>query len=44
MSQIPPRFDKSETIRPIFGGGIIYVDYFLVEDQSGAELIMMRFF
>lgn len=44
VSQIPPRFDKSETIRPIFGGGIIYVDYFLVEDQSGAELIMMRFF
>lgn len=44
VSQITPRFDKSEVIRPVFGGGIIYIDYFLVEDQSGEELIMMRFF
>lgn len=44
VSQISPRFDKSEVIRPIFGGGMIYVDYFLVEDQSGEQLIMMRFF
>ena len=35
VSQITPRFDKSEVIRPVFGGGIIYIDYFLVEDQSG---------
>lgn len=39
VSQIAPRFDKSEVIRPVFGGGIIYIDYFLVEDQSGEELI-----
>lgn len=44
VSRIPPRFDRSTVIRPIFGGGAIYVDYFLVEEQSGEELIMMRFF
>ncbi len=44
IERIPPRFDRSERIRPIFGGGEIYVDYFLVEDSSGQELIMMRFF
>jgi subtilisin family serine protease len=43
IGQISPRFDKSEKITPIFGGGIIYVDYFLVEDLSGQELIMLRF-
>jgi len=44
IERIPPRFDRSERIRPIFGGGEIFVDYFLVEDSSGQELIMMRFF
>lgn len=44
VERIQPRFDRSERIRPIFGGGEIYVDYFLVEDSSGQELIMMRFF
>lgn len=44
VSRISPRFDKSEIIRPVFGGGTIYVDYFLVEDESGEQLIMMRFF
>lgn len=44
ISRIPPRFDRSTVIRPIFGGGTIYVDYFLVEEQSGEELIMLRFF
>jgi subtilisin family serine protease len=42
IERIPPRFDKSEVIRPLFGGGVIYVDYFLVEEQSGDELIMIR--
>ncbi len=44
IERISPRFDKSEIIRPVFGGGTIYVDYFLVEDESGQQLIMMRFF
>ncbi|MGN0395880.1 MAG: S8 family peptidase, partial [Coprococcus sp.] len=44
IERIPPRFDRSERIKPIFGGGEIFVDYFLVEDSSGQELIMMRFF
>lgn len=42
IERIAPRFDKSEKIMPLFGGGIIYVDYFLVEEQSGDELIMIR--
>ncbi len=44
IDRIPPRFDRSQIIRPIFGGGTIYVDYFLVEGQSGDELILVRFF
>lgn len=44
IERIQPRFDRSAKITPIFGGGTIYVDYFLVEDQSGKELILMRFF
>ncbi len=44
IDRISPRFDKSEIIRPVFGGGKIYIDYFLVEDESGEQLIMMRFF
>lgn len=44
IGRIPPRFNGSNVIRPIFGGGTIYVDYFLVEEQTGDELIMMRFF
>lgn len=44
IERIPPRFDRSERIRPIFGGGEVLIDYFLVEDSSGQELIMMRFF
>ena len=42
IERIPPRFDRSEKITPLFGGGTIYVDYFLVEEQSGDELIMLR--
>ena len=44
IDRIPPRFDRSQIIKPIFGGGTIYVDYFLVEGQSGDELILVRFF
>ena len=44
INRIPPRFDRSQIIKPIFGGGTIYVDYFLVEGQSGDELILVRFF
>lgn len=43
IDRISPRYDKSTVIRPIFGGGTIYVDYFLIEDAAGQELIMMRF-
>ncbi len=43
IERISPRYDKSQVIRPIFGGGTIYVDYFLIEDSAGQELIMMRF-
>lgn len=44
IDRIPPRFDRSQIIKPIFGGGTIYVDYFLVEGQAGDELILVRFF
>lgn len=44
IDRIPPRFDRSQIIKPIFGGGTIYVDYFLVEGQSGDELMLVRFF
>lgn len=43
IDRISPRYDKSVVIRPIFGGGIIYVDYFLIEDFAKQELIMLRF-
>lgn len=43
IERISPRYDKSSIIRPIFGGGMIYVDYFIVEDSAGQELIMLRF-
>lgn len=43
IERIPPRYDRSEVIRPIFGGGTIYVDYFLIEDSAAQELIMLRF-
>lgn len=43
IERISPRYDRSSIIRPIFGGGMIYVDYFLVEDSAGQELIMLRF-
>lgn len=43
IERISPRYDKSTMIRPIFGGGTVYVDYFLIEDAAGQELIMMRF-
>lgn len=43
IERISPRYDKSEIIRPIFGGGTVYVDYFLIEDSAGQELIMLRF-
>ena len=43
IERISPRYDKSSIIRPIFGGGMIYVDYFLIEDSAGQELIMLRF-
>jgi subtilisin family serine protease len=43
IDRISPRYDKSQIIRPIFGGGQIYVDYFLIEEASLRELIMMRF-
>lgn len=43
IERISPRYDRSEIIRPIFGGGTVYVDYFLIEDSAGEELIMLRF-
>lgn len=43
IERISPRYDRSSIIRPIFGGGMIYVDYFLIEDSAGQELIMLRF-
>lgn len=43
VERISPRYDKSSIVRPIFGGGMIYVDYFLVEDSAGQELVMLRF-
>lgn len=43
IERISPRYDRSEIIRPIFGGGRVYVDYFLIEDSAGQELIMLRF-
>ena len=43
IDRISPRYDKSSIIKPIFGGGTVYVDYFLIEDSAGQELIMLRF-
>lgn len=43
IERISPRYDRSTVIRPIFGGGAVYVDYFLIEDSAGQELIMLRF-
>ena len=43
VERVSPRYDKSTVIKPIFGGGTVYVDYFLIEDAAGQELIMLRF-
>lgn len=43
IERISPRYDRSTVIKPVFGGGAVYVDYFLIEDSAGQELIMLRF-
>lgn len=43
IPRIPARLGESRVIRFIFEETIINVDYFLVESQTGDELILLRF-
>lgn len=43
IPRIIPRLDESREISFIFEQTVIYLDYQLIEDQSGDELILFRF-
>lgn len=43
IPRIPARLDESRVIRFIFERTVIYVYYFLIESQSGDQLIFFRF-
>lgn len=43
IPRIVPRLDKSREISFIFEQTVIYLDYQLIEEQSGDELILFRF-
>src|SRR5690606_35836436 len=43
IPRIPARLGESRVIRFVFEQTVINIDYFLVESQTGDELILMRF-
>lgn len=43
IPRIPPRLNEKREISFLFEGTIIYVDYILIERQTGDQLILLRF-